>query len=96
MAKSYGLACERSQIKLEGEAKNIMFFKKRREKIQLIQYDKEKEIPVVRCSICTGEQVAGFQNIQTGKVRDYMLIRDETDLEKFKNNCQVEQLKKVY
>ncbi len=73
-----------------------MFLKKRKEKMQVIEYDREKEIPVVRCSICTGERVAGFQNIQTGKIRDDMLIRDDADLEKFREKCQAEKIKKVY
>lgn len=79
---------------LKGE--NMMFFKKKREKIQVLEYDREKEIPVLRCSICTGEQVAGFQNIQSGKVRDFMLIKDEQEIEKFKMMCEVSELKKIY
>ena len=31
------------------------------------QYDSNYEEPVIRCSICTGEQVAGFLNLSTGK-----------------------------
>ena len=27
-------------------------------------YDKENLCPVLKCSICTGEQVAGFKNIR--------------------------------
>ena len=46
-------------------------------------YDKENTIPVLRCSICTGEQVAGFKNIHTGKFEDIMLIKDNKDLDRF-------------
>lgn len=73
-----------------------MFFNKKKEKIQVLEYDKEKEVPVLRCSICTGEQVAGFKDIYTGKIRDLMLINSEQDLEKFKMMCGVDELKKVY
>lgn len=73
-----------------------MFFKKKKEKIQVLEYDKEKEVPVLRCSICTGEQVAGFKDIYTGKIRDLMLINSEQDLEKFKMMYGVDELKKVY
>lgn len=73
-----------------------MFFKKKKGKIQVLEYDKEKEIPVLRCSICTGEQVAGFKDIHTGKIRDLMLIKSEQDLEKFKMMYGVDELKKVY
>ena len=39
------------------------------------QYDSNYEEPVIRCSICTGEQVAGFLNLSTGKFEEVMLIR---------------------
>lgn len=38
------------------------------------QFDKENYRAVLRCSICTGEQVAGFKNIHTGEFHDIMLI----------------------
>lgn len=47
-------------------------------------YDKENQKPVIRASICTGEKVAGFQNIHTGKFVDIMLIRTPHDLEEFR------------
>ena len=31
-----------------------------------LEYDRENHRPILRCSICTGEQVAGFKNIHTG------------------------------
>ena len=34
------------------------------------QFDKEKFRAVLRCSICTGEQVAGFKDIHTGEFHD--------------------------
>jgi hypothetical protein len=33
--------------------------------------------------LCTGEQVAGFQNLNTGKFEDIMLIRDNKDMDEF-------------
>ena len=47
------------------------------------EYDKENQRPVLRCSICTGEQVAGFKNIHTGKFEEVMLIRNEKELDVF-------------
>ena len=38
----------------------------------------------IKSSICNGEQVAGFKDIHTGKLEEVMLIRNSTDLEKFK------------
>ena len=47
-------------------------------------YDKENKKPVIKASICNGEQVAGFKDIQTGKIEEVMLIRSQADLENFK------------
>ena len=46
-------------------------------------YDREKKIPVIRSSICTGEKTAGFKDPQTGRFTEVMLIRDRRDLESF-------------
>lgn len=46
-------------------------------------YDRERLRPVIRASICTGEQVAGFQNRQTGRFSEVMLIRTDADLAEF-------------
>ena len=46
-------------------------------------YDKALLEPVIRCSICTGEQVAGFRNRQTGRFEEVMLIRSDQDLASF-------------
>ncbi|MBR4084775.1 MAG: aspartate dehydrogenase [Lachnospiraceae bacterium] len=47
-------------------------------------YDKENLKPIIHASICTGEQVAGFKDINTGKFTEVMLIRDHKDLYDFK------------
>lgn len=31
-------------------------------------YDKENKKPVIKASICNGEQVAGFKDFHTGKI----------------------------
>lgn len=46
-------------------------------------YDRENQRPVIRASICTGEQVAGFKDIHTGKFTEVMVIRDNRDMEEF-------------
>ncbi len=60
-----------------------MFFKK---KLQPRTYDKTAQKPVIRSSICTGEKVAGFQELATGRFVDVMLIRSPEDLREF---CQL-------
>ena len=47
-------------------------------------YDKMNKKPVLKTSICTGEQVAGFQDIHTGKIEEVMLIKNQADLDAFK------------
>ena len=36
-------------------------------------YDKENKKPVIKVSICNGEQVAGFKNIHTGKIEELLV-----------------------
>lgn len=52
-------------------------------KIQKETYDKENQKPVIRSSICTGEKVAGFRDIRTGKFTEVMLIKDNKDMDLF-------------
>lgn len=52
-----------------------MFGKKKPQKT----FDRENLQPVIRASICTGEQVAGFKEIRTGRFVEDMLVRNEKD-----------------
>ena len=56
-------------------------FKKR---IVTQSYDMENKKPVIKASICNGEQVAGFRDIHTGKIEEVMLIKSPADLDAFK------------
>ena len=56
-----------------------------KKKSVLQSYDKENKKPVIKASICSGEQVAGFKDIHTGKIEEVMLIKSSADLEKFKS-----------
>ena len=47
-------------------------------------YDRENQRPVIKASICNGEQVAGFKDIHTGKFEEILLIRRPEDLENFR------------
>ena len=71
-----------------------MFFKKKTEKKT---YDKEKKKPVIKASICNGEQVAGFRDIHTGEFEEVMLIRNSEDLIKFKDDYDISgDIEKIY
>lgn len=52
-------------------------------KIKKETYDKERQKPVIKSSICNGEKVAGFKDRQTGKFTEVMLIRDSKDMDAF-------------
>lgn len=67
-----------------------------RKKIKKLTYNKENLRPVMKCSICTGEKVAGFKNIHTGKFDDIMLIRDDKDLDKFMKMYGITSISKEY
>lgn len=71
-----------------------MFWKKAQ--IQKNFYDTENQIPILKCSICNGEQVAGFKDIHTGKFEEIMCIKNNGDLEKFKQSYGIEHLEKEY
>ena len=62
----------------------------RRKKRTAPVYDKTGKVPVIRSSICTGEQVAGFKD-PSGKFEELMLIRDGGDLAEFLSQYQVDE-----
>lgn len=55
-----------------------------KKKVVVLTYDKENKKPVIKSSICNGEQVAGFKDIHTGKIEEVMLIKSQTDIDNFK------------
>lgn len=61
-------------------------------------YDREHYKPVLHCSICTGEQVAGFKDLRTGRFEDVMLVRTPKDLKRFLDQYGLDgsQLEKDY
>ena len=60
-------------------------------------YNPALKRPVLRCSICTGEQVAGFKNLSDGKFEEVMLIRNESDLQAFREQYGITgNIEKIY
>ena len=60
-------------------------------------YDREKLKPMIRCSICTGEQVAGFRDRQTGRFEEIQLVRTDADLQAFMDRYGIEKpLERIY
>ena len=68
-----------------------------KKKIVTQSYDMENKKPVIKASICNGEQVAGFKDIHTGKIEEVMLRKSSSDLEKFKTMYGInEEITKEY
>ena len=60
-------------------------------------FDSGQYQPVIRCSICTGEQVAGFRHRTTGKVTDVMLLHGPHDLDVFRKTYGITgDIEKIY
>lgn len=68
-----------------------MFKKKKQE-----TYDKEQWLPVLKCSICNGEQVAGFRDLRTGKFEELALIRTDKELEAFMKQYGIQKIIREY
>ena len=54
--------------------------------------------PVIRCSICTGEQVICAKERKTGEMHEMMLVRTPSDIEGFctANNIDAKKVQKEY
>ena len=73
----------------------MKLFKKKKTQ-PVFSYDPELYTPVLRCSICTGEQTAGFRDKRSGQFREIMLIRNDKDLEEFRTTYGVAEIHKEY
>ena len=72
-------------------------FSKKTKSTAAKSYDPALKSPALRCSICTGEQVAGFKNLSDGKFEEVMLIRNESDLQTFCEQYGImEDIEKIY
>lgn len=68
-----------------------------RKKKTLKTYDKDNKKPIIKASICNGEQVAGFKDIHTGKMEEVMLIKNQEDINIFKEMYGInEEIEKEY
>ena len=59
-------------------------------------FDPARQTAVIRSSICTGEKVAGFKELEGGRFTEVMLIRSRQDEEKFKALYGLEKVKTEY
>lgn len=73
-----------------------MLWKRKGNQNNRIEFDKENQKAVLRCSICNGEQVAGFKDIRTGRFQEVMVIRSGRDLDDFRQMYGLEDVPKEY
>ena len=72
-----------------------LFSRKTRKQAQ--SYDPAVRKPMIRCSICTGEQVAGFRRLDTGAFEEVTLLKDPDDLGRFREEYGIEgEIEKIY
>lgn len=71
-----------------------MFGKKKQK--SNFKFDLATQKAVLRCSICTGERVAGFRDIATGKFTDVALIKNDADLDAFMTQFGIDSITKEY
>lgn len=71
-------------------------FGKKKISTPVIEYDPEKQRAVLKCSICNGEQVAGFKDKQTGHFTEVMLIKNGQDLDSFMEMYDLSAISKEY
>lgn len=60
------------------------------------KYDIKTQKPVLKCSICNGEQVASFKDMRTGKFEEIALIRNPRELDDFMKTYGIEEIFKEY
>ena len=68
----------------------------RKKQLPQKDYDRENWKPILKCSICNGERVAGFKNIHTGEFREELFIQEEAQLEEFRQRYKITELPKEY
>lgn len=71
-------------------------FGRKKKAVPKLPFDPEKQTAVIRCSICTGEQAAGFKDKETGKFHEVMVIKNAEDLESFKKSYHLKEITKEY
>ena len=60
-------------------------------------YDPDTQKPVLKCSICNGEQLAGFVDLKGGAFTEVCFIAGPEDLKRFKQEYGITgEITKIY
>lgn len=73
-------------------------FGKRKDKnaAPVVKFDPENQIAVLKCSICNGEQVAGFKDKKSGHFTEVAFIRSPEELRDFMEQYGLQDVIKEY
>lgn len=71
-------------------------FGKKKETTPLVEYNPEKQRAILKCSICNGEQVAGFKDKQTGHFTEVCFIKNSIELDEFMEKYGISTITKEY
>lgn len=63
---------------------------------ETIPYDEEKQYPVIKSSICTGEKVAGFRDKAGNGFIEVMVIHNDYEKELFRKAYNLKDIKNEY
>ena len=61
-----------------------------------IPFDPVRQEAVIRCSICSGERIAGFMDKEDGHFTEVMVLKTTDDEKRFKRLYGIENVKSVY
>lgn len=73
-----------------------MLFGKKKQSLSPVSYDPEQKQPVIRCSICNGEQVGCLKDRRTGALEEIMTIRTPADRARFEEIVGTKDISKEY
>ena len=73
-----------------------MFGKKGKSVKPMVEFDPENQIAVLKCSICNGEQIAGFKDKKTGHFTEVAFIGSPQELNEFLQTYGINDIVKEY
>lgn len=81
-------------IEMRQDHAKVPYFE--RNMAESIPFDKSRQTALIRASICTGEMVAGFRDLETGHFTEVMVIHDEEEKRRFMEQYGITELNKEY
>lgn len=61
-----------------------------------IPFDPSAQEAVIKCSVCTGEKIAGFRDRASGRFTEVMLLKSSEDEKRFLKTYNMDKAKYIY